>query len=631
MKLGSKVGLGILGITSVVLCVFVLFQRPMMLKSFMKLQSAAAELNAERAYKSILTEVSALGRQTQDWGSWDDTYDFVLDSNPNYRRVNLSDSTFETTHVDLIWIMSNTQLIRYAGWRDLNGVIHRGDPGVNLVDFAFPANLRGKPRNKGAWDIRTVGQQPMVLYARPVLDSSEKKQPVGMIVIGRFLDRKKVDNLASAIGVVFSLEDLSGLKRQLGQLPVPPLQGTFSYNSPPTVQSDVISIRNVTGDDGETRFGIICRTGPTILIDGVGTVNNSIGYMICFSLFSSLLGLILIKIMVTRPLATLSAEVSDIGKGNSRLVSPSLTERNDEIGLVSRFFQTAFDQLEVAQISLVKASHEAGMASVAREVLHNAGNVFNSIRVAIGQLHSIAANSKILRLQESVALLNENKEDLDRYTKEDPKGSKVLPFLTALSDRLVDDHKHSLSELDDLSGSVAHMGEVILAQYTFASPMSQQEEVFLAPIVEESARIVQKSLQHHGVNLELSLEPEVKASCFPPLLIRVLVNLLTNAKDAVQCREAGDRTIKMQLKRLPQGGVSLLVQDNGEGVEVHDATRIFSNGFTTKPNGSGYGLHYCANTLREMGWSIRMESAGPGTGASFVLLDRTESLEKEAA
>lgn len=631
MKLESKIGLGILGITSVVLSVFVLLQRPMMLTGFVKLQSAAAELNADRAYKSILTEVSALGQLTQDWGSWDDTYDFVLDSNPNYRRVNLSDSTFGTTHFDLIWIMSNTQVIRYAGWRDLNGVIHRGDPGVNLVDFAFPANLRGKPRNNGAWDIRIVGQQPMVLYSRPVLDSSEKKQPVGMIVIGRFLDKKKVDNLASSIGVNFVLEDLNGLKKQLGQLPAPPLTGVFSYTSHPEVDSDVVSIRNVTGDDGKTRFGIYCRTSPTILADGVQTVNRSIGYMICFSLFSSLCGLFLIKVMVTRPLATLSSEVSEIGNGNSRLVSKSLTGRNDEIGLVSRFFQTAFDQLEVAQISLVKASHEAGMASVAREVLHNAGNVFNSVRVAVGQLKSLATNSKLPRLQESVELLIQNQGNVEQYIVHDPKGSKILPFLNALSDRLVADHQQSLAELEDLAASVAHMGEIIQAQHSFANPSSKHEEVFIAPLVEEAARILQKSLQHHGVHLDLALEPEAKANCIPSLFIRVLVNILTNAKDAVMCREPGSRQIRILMTQVSGSGVSITIQDNGEGIEANETAMIFSNGFTTKPNGSGYGLHYSANTLTEMGWCIRVESDGPGSGASFIIAECHEFKSMEAA
>lgn len=631
MKLGSKVGLGILGITSVVLGVFILFQRPMMLKSFENLQYSAAQQNADRAYQSILTKVNSLGRQTQDWGSWDDTYNYVLRSDPSYKRVNLSDAMFDTTHVDLIWIVKNSKELSHAAWRDLNGVVHRTDPGFDPVKFAYPASSSVQPRTGGAWDIRTVEGDPMVLYARPVLDSSEAKPPAGMIVMGRFLSRKKVSEMAKAIGVNFSLDNIENLKRKLGTLPAPGLVGSFAYCAPPTEHAEVVSIRNVTGDDGRTRFGIFCRTRPTILHDGVHTVNQSIGYMVCFSLFSSLLGLVLIKLLVTNPLALLSAQVSEIGDGKSRNLSDTLIQRNDEIGLVSQFFQTAFDRLEIAQLSLVKASHEAGMASVAREVLHNAGNVFNSIKVAIGQLHSIASNSKLPRLQESLDLLQANQGSLDRYTSEDPKGAKLLPFMAVLSDRLVSDHKKSLDELNDLSASVAHMGEVIQAQHSFASQSTELEEVFLAPLVEESARIVQKSLQHHGVKLELSLEPEVKASCIPPLFIRVIVNLLTNAKDAVQCRESGAKLIKVRMTEMKDGSVSLLIQDNGEGIEDHDAAKIFANGFTTKPNGSGYGLHYCANTLREMGWSIRMESAGPGTGASFILTDSTRSLDQEAA
>jgi sensor domain CHASE-containing protein len=208
MKLGSKVGLGILGITSVVLGVFVLFQRPMMLKSFENLQYSAAQQNTDRAYQSILTEVSSLGRQTQDWGSWDDTYNYVLRSDPLYKRVNLSNAMFDTAHVDLIWIVKNSKELSHAAWRDLNGVVHRTDPGFDPVKFAYPDSSSVQPRTGGAWDIRTVEGDPMVLYARPVLDSSEAKPPAGMIVMGRFLSRKKVSEMAKAIGVNFSLDNI---------------------------------------------------------------------------------------------------------------------------------------------------------------------------------------------------------------------------------------------------------------------------------------------------------------------------------------------------------------------------------------------------------------------------------------
>jgi two-component system NtrC family sensor kinase len=48
-------------------------------------------------------------------------------------------------------------------------------------------------------------------------------------------------------------------------------------------------------------------------------------------------------------------------------------------------------------------------------------------------------------------------------------------------------------------------------------------------------------------------------------------------------------------------------------------TRIFSHGFTTKKDGHGFGLHSGALAAREMGGALRVESAGPGCGATFTL------------
>jgi nitrogen-specific signal transduction histidine kinase len=59
------------------------------------------------------------------------------------------------------------------------------------------------------------------------------------------------------------------------------------------------------------------------------------------------------------------------------------------------------------------------------------------------------------------------------------------------------------------------------------------------------------------------------------------------------------------------------VRDTGTGFtpEIHE--RLFGQGFTTRKEGSGLGLHYCVNVIREMGGDITAHSEGPGTGATF--------------
>ncbi|MEI7576808.1 MAG: CHASE4 domain-containing protein [Armatimonadota bacterium] len=626
MKLGVKVGLGILTITSVVLAFFAFIQRPIMLKSFEQLQSSAADENLRRAYEAIQTEINSLGRQAQDWGSWDDTYNYVLNRNPGYEKVNLSVNMFDTTHVDLIWLIENSGKVKHKAWRGTDLVEHTSNPGFDPVAFAGVAKeLSRSSKLRGSWAIESVQGVPMILYSRPVVDSSEKAPAAGMLVMGKFLAKPTVKAISAAVGVDFQI--ISTDRSKLNQRTLP------SPNPEPKLDShtEIIGYQDLRGNDGVARFAIQTRTQAQILHDGETAVDKSLLFMVMFTGLSSLLGWTFIQLLVTKPLARLSREIGSIGDGNSRTVSTELVGRRDEIGYLARFLQGAFEQIEQAQISMVKASHAAGMASVAREVLHNAGNAFNSIRVAIDQLTENAKSSKFPRLSESLQLLVSQSHDLNRFTQEDEKGKRLIPYLVALNQHLTADHERTLEELTLLKTSVAHMGEVIQAQHSLANPSQEYREEFIAPIIDEATRIVAKSLSHHGVDLFVDVDSDLKGHCNSPLLIRVLVNLLTNAKDAVECKPMGQRLIEVRALRNAAGRIEIKVQDNGEGIAPEDATRIFANGFTTKAHGSGYGLHYCANTLTEMHWELTLLSNGPGQGATFTLTESKNRLIQEAA
>ena len=65
--------------------------------------------------------------------------------------------------------------------------------------------------------------------------------------------------------------------------------------------------------------------------------------------------------------------------------------------------------------------------------------------------------------------------------------------------------------------------------------------------------------------------------------------------------------------------VEIRVTDSGVGIAREDLCRIFWHGFTTKPDGHGFGLHSSANAAREMNGTLYAESDGAGRGATFVL------------
>ena len=99
-------------------------------------------------------------------------------------------------------------------------------------------------------------------------------------------------------------------------------------------------------------------------------------------------------------------------------------------------------------------------------------------------------------------------------------------------------------------------------------------------------------------------------------VLQVLVNLISNARDAVTGRP--NPRIEIVATR---GGhrLAISVNDNGVGIAEAQVPRVFSAGFTSKPQGHGYGLHSSALTARQLGGSLGMESEGEGRGARFTL------------
>ena len=102
-------------------------------------------------------------------------------------------------------------------------------------------------------------------------------------------------------------------------------------------------------------------------------------------------------------------------------------------------------------------------------------------------------------------------------------------------------------------------------------------------------------------------------------VLQILVNLLRNAKHALEEGGGGDKRLKLRVGINGERRVKISVSDNGVGIAPEHLSRIFEHGFTTRKEGHGFGLHSGALAAREMGGSLGAHSAGPGQGATFTL------------
>jgi signal transduction histidine kinase len=101
--------------------------------------------------------------------------------------------------------------------------------------------------------------------------------------------------------------------------------------------------------------------------------------------------------------------------------------------------------------------------------------------------------------------------------------------------------------------------------------------------------------------------------------LQILVNLLRNAKYALEDRALGEKRIILRTERGQNGSVKISIIDNGVGIAPENMTRIFEHGFTTRHNGHGFALHSGSLAARQMGGNLVCHSDGPGQGASFML------------
>jgi signal transduction histidine kinase len=100
-------------------------------------------------------------------------------------------------------------------------------------------------------------------------------------------------------------------------------------------------------------------------------------------------------------------------------------------------------------------------------------------------------------------------------------------------------------------------------------------------------------------------------------VLQVLINLVGNARNALEPIEGERRLVLTSV--ITAGRLRLSVADNGVGISPEVVPRLFTHGFTTRPDGHGFGLHASAIAAREMGGSLGVVSDGPGLGATFTL------------
>jgi signal transduction histidine kinase len=281
--------------------------------------------------------------------------------------------------------------------------------------------------------------------------------------------------------------------------------------------------------------------------------------------------------------------------------------------------QEAYARLAEAQQRLMALSRQAGMAEVATGVLHNVGNVLNSVNVSATIVADKIRGSRVTNLAALADMLQKHHADLPGFLNHDPKGQRVVPYLVELASRLANERQVMLHELELLTGYVEHIKKIVATQQSYGKVSGVIENVALQDLAEDTIRVVESGIKRRSVCLERNYDAVPPVAIDKHSVFQILLNLLRNALQAIDAVAKDEKRIRVRIRRHGDDRVRVEVSDSGVGLTAENLTRIFAHGFTTRSDGHGFGLHSAALAASQMGGSLRAESEGVGRGATFIL------------
>ncbi len=286
------------------------------------------------------------------------------------------------------------------------------------------------------------------------------------------------------------------------------------------------------------------------------------------------------------------------------------------------------EQLRLSSQELAQKAHLAGMAEVAGAVLHNVGNVLNSLNVSASLLREKIEHSRLTDLRRVAGLVVERREALAGFFREDTGGRLLPDLIAATVETLEAEHAGQLAELDSVVQGVAHIREVVQLQQNYTNASARCETARPEELITDALSLCRADVELFGACIKREFAPDVPTVLVDRhAVLEILINAMRNALDAMEAQPADEHVITLRVGLAPSGAVRLSITDTGIGIAPEHYARLFTYGFTTKSDGHGFALHHGIMAARKMGGTLQITSPGPGRGATCTLdLPATDTL-----
>ncbi len=271
---------------------------------------------------------------------------------------------------------------------------------------------------------------------------------------------------------------------------------------------------------------------------------------------------------------------------------------------------------------LLERSRSVGMADVASTVLHNVGNVLNSLNISVDVAMRALKRVPVDDIAVIASLLQQHRHELVHYLSEDAQGKQIPAYLVMLAESVTQNQTLVERELIGLSRNVDHICHVVNRQVHLARPERMMcEPVRFRELMEQALAIYRPALDRRGCEIVERYDKDLEGLCDRHQVLQILVNLVSNAQNAMDAvpNQSHRLTLHVGVAKDRPGFVRFEIIDTGVGIAGDHLPRLFTQRFTTRSDGHGIGLHSAALAAKSLGGTLQAKSDGLGRGATFVL------------
>ena len=274
--------------------------------------------------------------------------------------------------------------------------------------------------------------------------------------------------------------------------------------------------------------------------------------------------------------------------------------------------------LQKIERELVVASRQAGMSDIATSVLHNVGNILNSINTSVSMMQEQTKESEMDNLTRLDELIQQHQSELNYFLTENAQGQLIPKYLHQLAKQWDAQKSSLLNEIELIKKHLDHIINIIRTQQSL-NVTGVREQVLITELFDEALSLDKEVYERALINIVKDFEPIKSVIIDRVKLMQIIVNLIKNSVDSLMESHLEPKQLELRIWEKNEKHFVIEVIDNGVGIPNESLVKIFSFGFTTKKKGHGFGLHSCALAAKELGGVLTARSGGPGKGATFRL------------